>query len=885
MLKGVVIRLIFRPVHLHSMLWRLSVFLLKATALSLFLAVVVGISLFTIYWIRRPVPGSPEDLLFRADKMAWNNDWSAAAPLYAKAEMLFRAKGDASHALYAEVSRVPVLMETTSLPSIIAELNRDLKLPSAADPAVRLRVLEVKGRCEEEYDADLAANTFAQVQSLAFARHRLYHASRASGERGIMLFTLGKFEEARGLVMRAYFVANYLHDPAAHVRFASMIGKGLTQMGRPKQALKYLDEAIATQKQYPQVASPYVAISAKVDCLSALGRNVEALSLADNELARLRKAGHLGQLQSLLTTRAEVMIRVGRTQEAIRNDREALVYATRLSAWRAVTDIDGELANAYRRSGDLASALLAVNDAIRANAHAPDEIFLVPGNLALKAKILADMGKRSEAEGVYEKGTQIVDVLLSAVPTVDIEESLLAQMGSLYAGYFQLLSDQGRLSEAFSVIERGRGRIEEQRLTFDRTTVPQSGENRRTRIQDFAARLLEARDIQAGALLLQQAEIPSTMSGNSSGIRTASLQKLQADLHKAEILVEYVLDDPASFALVITSSTAERLTLPRKAQIEGDAERYREVMLKHSSDRRCGQKLFGELLPFLDAYPHIASVIVVADGDLHLLPFSAIVDKSGKYLVQERTVTMTPSATVLCTLRGRTASSVNKSKSYLGVAPWVNDTDQKDWVLAKRGGDRTFLTPLPHTRDEVESIAAMMPKQATVLVGDEATRNKFASLPLHDYRVLHLALHGLVDPIFPDRSALVFAPTKNDDGYLEARDIRNLHLRADLVTLSACNTGVGPASSAGVESLHSAFIEAGADTVVSSLWELDDAKTDTLMKSFYRHLRDEDKASALRDAELELMQKSASPYYWAAFEVVGNPSGSPLYPSTPIAQR
>ncbi len=127
------------------MLRGLIIFLMKAVALSFALAVVAGISFFTIHWIRRPVPGSPEDLLSHADEMAWNNDWSGAAPLYAKAEALFRARGDAFHSLYAQVSRVPVLMETTSLPSLIAELNRDLKLPTASDPALRLRILEGEG--------------------------------------------------------------------------------------------------------------------------------------------------------------------------------------------------------------------------------------------------------------------------------------------------------------------------------------------------------------------------------------------------------------------------------------------------------------------------------------------------------------------------------------------------------------------------------------------------------------------------------------------------------------------------------------------------------------------------------------------------------------------
>ena len=90
---------------------------------------------------------------------------------------------------------------------------------------------------------------------------------------------------------------------------------------------------------------------------------------------------------------------------------------------------------------------------------------------------------------------------------------------------------------------------------------------------------------------------------------------------------------------------------------------------------------------------------------------------------------------------------------------------------------------------------------------------------------------------------------------------------------------------AGVESIDTAFIQAGADTVVSSLWELDDSKANTLMKSFYRHLRDEDKTSALRDAEVDLMQENVSPYYWAAFEMVGNPSGSPLNTTNQVAQR
>jgi CHAT domain-containing protein len=145
--------------------------------------------------------------------------------------------------------------------------------------------------------------------------------------------------------------------------------------------------------------------------------------------------------------------------------------------------------------------------------------------------------------------------------------------------------------------------------------------------------------------------------------------------------------------------------------------------------------------------------------------------------------------------------------------------------------------------------------------------------------VLHLALHGYVDSQFPDRSALVFAPrstaASGDSGFLQVREILQLHLNARLVTLSACDTGVGPVGEEGIDNVVEAFIQAGARTVVSTLWELEDRSTAHLMKTFYDHLaHGESKAAALREAQMELARKGVSPYYWASFEMVGDPSGS-----------
>jgi CHAT domain-containing protein len=148
--------------------------------------------------------------------------------------------------------------------------------------------------------------------------------------------------------------------------------------------------------------------------------------------------------------------------------------------------------------------------------------------------------------------------------------------------------------------------------------------------------------------------------------------------------------------------------------------------------------------------------------------------------------------------------------------------------------------------------------------------------------VIHLAVHGVADPKYPERAALVLGPDaqNHDDGLLQAREITTLPLNADLVTLSACDTGVGKIQGEeGVESLERAFLIAGARTVVATLWSADDTFSAALLKSFYIHLANhEDKGSALRNAKIDMIRKfgqAAPPYYWAGFIMDGD-SASPI---------
>jgi len=355
------------------------------------------------------------------------------------------------------------------------------------------------------------------------------------------------------------------------------------------------------------------------------------------------------------------------------------------------------------------------------------------------------------------------------------------------------------------------------------------------------------------------------------------LKGLQENLSGNTVLIEYVLAEPHSYALAITHDSVTPYRLAAKDTIETDANRYRKEIQAQKEDDALARQLFTELLEPVRQYRSKSDVVVIPDGALHLLPFSALNDGSG-YLLKTHTVDVAPSATVFDLLSQRSKSREAVDMPYIGVAAWTQPIDTRNaLVRAVTGPQRSQLVSLPDSKKEVETIAQDLPSPNTILLGADATESHFKQLSKKSTDVVHLALHGYADLDYPDRSALVFAPDANstEDGLLQVREIRALHINAKLVTLSACNTGVGPVGQAGVANLVNAFIEAGADSVVSTLWELEDHATEHLMANFYAALAaHQRKVDALRFAQLDLLNQGLPPYYWASVQVVGDPNGT-----------
>ncbi|WP_185565103.1 CHAT domain-containing protein [Nostoc sp. 2RC] len=293
------------------------------------------------------------------------------------------------------------------------------------------------------------------------------------------------------------------------------------------------------------------------------------------------------------------------------------------------------------------------------------------------------------------------------------------------------------------------------------------------------------------------------------------------------------------------------------------------------------------IAPIQDLLPSVSQerVIFIPQGSLYFIPFAALKDSSGKYLIEKHTILTAPNLrALLLSSRNRERSS-SRSKYALIVGNPTMPTIKPDNAISPQR-----LEPLPGAANEAIEVAQLLKKKefdVDLLTDNQADENR-VTRRMRDARIIHLATHGIIDTgshipfpfedLYPPKiasGAVALAPSKDEDGLLDAAEIIKMKLRkTDLVVLSACNTGRGPLTPGGVIGLPFSFSVAGVPSIVVSLWSVPDDSTAQLMTKFYGHLLNDpntDKAQALRRAMLEMMQKNPeNPKEWAAFTLVGS---------------
>jgi CHAT domain-containing protein/Tfp pilus assembly protein PilF len=375
-----------------------------------------------------------------------------------------------------------------------------------------------------------------------------------------------------------------------------------------------------------------------------------------------------------------------------------------------------------------------------------------------------------------------------------------------------------------------------------------------------------------------------------------SLQEAQRKLVDSNTaFFAYCIGKEHSYAFVITKKDFRIFQLPPRKNIQGQVSDYLKVISdKENKHFKLGYELFSTLvLPGLDK--NIKNIIFVPDDILHFLPFETLITDREKrnWLIKDFKIAYAPSISSLREIIKRKNS--NGPKPRMDILAF-GDPFFGPWEAGENGSDvfQDFYSSkafnffrLKYSGFEIDKISALFNKRKRrIFRREQASKEQLMNHSLDEYKIIHFATHSILDEKIPDRSSIVLSIDEDltEDGFLLMREIYNLKLNSDLVTLSSCQTGLGEfIKGEGIEGINRAFFYAGASSVLMSLWAVNDQASYQLMERFYIHLRSSESImSALRKAKLEMIDSKtlSHPYYWAGFIVSGKADEVIFPPST-----
>ena len=368
------------------------------------------------------------------------------------------------------------------------------------------------------------------------------------------------------------------------------------------------------------------------------------------------------------------------------------------------------------------------------------------------------------------------------------------------------------------------------------------------------------------------------LQGESDPLKLSEVESL---IDKDTVILEYLVTEDSAHGFVITSEGSGQphihsfpIAISRE-KLSKEIKEFREKIAGRNLLFQNEAIKFHKLLiqPASQYLKGKKKLIVVPDHSLWELPFQVLLAPSSRYLIEDYSISYVPSITVLREMK-KVHQKAGTSRTLLAMG----NPDLGDEMIQKMNSlyRDTHLGSLPEAEREVKQLSELYGKdESSVFIGAEAGEEQIKQKS-EQYRILHLATHGIFDNASPLYSYLVLAKSKggSEDGLLEAREIMNLSFRAQLAVLSACETARGTVGSGeGVIGLSWALFVAGVPGIVVSQWKVDSASTTELMLAFHKNLIQQmPPAVALQKAELELLRskKFRHPFYWAGFVPIGH---------------
>lgn len=648
--------------------------------------------------------------------------------------------------------------------------------------------------------------------------------------------------------------------------------------GRNDEALAEYGAALASTRATGARAAEGFTLEHMAAVRVKLGDTAGALADAEAALAIQRETGDRSGEADALALLAELALEAGDAESAIALYREALAVARQSNLKTRVADAGTGLAAALLAAGRAPDALVAADDALAA-ARASGNPDLAARAGHRRAAALRALGQPALARAQLETAIAGIEGVRAALAVDPAKIGFLEDRVEVFHALVDLLAEMDEPLAALAAAERARARALADLLAGRIEPDGEAGAAlARVRDAEIDARA-ESGEAEDGLLALRGVgPIETAMAAlQDADEDLASLVAARAltgpeivDLARSSgsTLVEYLVTEDALHVWVVSPEGAvhaHREPVGRdelRAAVDRIRRTWEEAVIAGlPAGSEAGAELaalhamvVAPIALWLPSDPE-AVVTLVAHDALLLVPFAALPDAAGRPLVERHALSTAPSLTVLARLGRRDPAP--RALEWFALGDPVPPDD-------------AGLGRLPWTAREVERAAGRFPAgDSRVLTGEAASEAALRALA-PAARIIHVAAHGAISDWEPMASAILLSPGDGHDGWLRASEVFGLALDAELVVLSGCSTGLGKLSGEGLLGLSRAFLYAGADELLVSLWDVSDRATAELMDAFYaaRAAGLSDPA-ALREAQLSLRALYPHPFLWAGFSLVG----------------
>ena len=854
------------------------------------------------------------------------HDRAAAVRFFEESIEYARGAGDQSLVCSASLLLAQAYSESR-------EFNKSL---AAADQAITA-ARQSGDRRQEAWALDSAGNAlyrigkftaalgdFQAAASLMKETNDRYGEAVTLKDAGILCKYLRRYEEGFDYLNAALQIFRDQHDNSETLSTLHNIGMGYATLGANRLALEAYEEALKVARENnDRSGACHVLIR-----IGYLVRDPEmALSYLSEALALAQELKLYDLQVEVLNGMSSALEQSDQLDRAILAQERALAIDRRWNSREAV-ELNG-LGHLYLKR-DPASAARYFRAALDSARKESDSPFLASTYYGL-GEAHHRLGDLDVAVEYYQHAVDSVDFVRAKLTSTEYKASFSGQNQHIYNGLIEALLERhsrypGREDDrkAFAALERAKARSLLEAITEARVGMGREVEQDAVRelrltspIPDLQQQLLktepgsEARQSMRRQLDLAEQEferlraeikLKNPRSPEFSFPKPVSIDEAQKLLDNRTAILAFLVAEDRTTVFIITSTLFQIESLPiPAATVRALVQNY--VDLINQGDTQGWQTVSGRLYIDLIAPvrehlpPEVDSLVIVPDDALHCLAFETLISGAGsanapqdehqkiRYLLEDFTMSYAPSVTVFARLAVVTGQ---RTTEHASVAVFADPAfavgrarDVSQWPASLGRSlyedEGLQISRLPFSRSEAGAIQQYAGPGSRVYTGEEASEGRIKTDNIGRFQVIHFATHGLISQRMPARSALVLAPGKDEDGFLQIREICRLKLESDLVVLSACETARGKVlAQEGVRGLAQAFLYAGARSVVASLWDVDDERTSLFMESFYRNLAaKKSKVSALRAAKLELLSRSAtaSPRFWASFILIGEPNG------------